>query len=192
MLRRFAAVAAALALSSPAFAYHSRECWKTVVAPAKFGPYQYKYSTWDFISSKTSSEEGCSKVSSASSTQESTMAFDPGVTTTGASQSQTEFTSSKGNCDAWAGLLNRREQFVAANLDGVKRDLAYGGGRLADSLAHLSGCDGALSARFAAAMQSHYAELSSVDNVSSPFTEAVDRIIDGDADLRAACLSVRI
>jgi hypothetical protein len=176
--------------AADALAFHPRECWKTYVASHTFGPYEYKYSSWDWISSKTSTDEGFSKVSSMSSTQNTKMSVDPGITTTGASASHTEFFSSKGNCSVWAELHLRREALIAANLPALKRELAYGDGELARSLLRLSGCEPLLQERALARLQRGYATLDAADNVVTSFAGAVDEVLDGDAQLRDSCLSV--
>lgn len=190
MMMRLIAVSVWLLFTADAFAYHPSQCWKTYTKSAMLGKYEYKYSSWDFISSKTSTEEGFSQVSSMSMTQHSRLSVDPGVTTTGASQSQTEFTSSKGDCSVWAGLLMRREKFIAANLPAIKREIAYGDGEMLRSLVYLSGCSEATSKTVMMRLQASFQALDAVDNVSSAFSEAVDNVMARDAEISRACLSV--
>lgn len=181
-------ILASLFLSAPAFGFNARQCAQNVwMKKGLFRQYDVKYSTIEFISFKTSSDEGSMKVSSASSTQGSTMASDPGIST-GQTQSYTQFSSSFGDCSMWASddRWMKREFYVAENIGHLRADIAKGDGEYLDSLAYLSGCSASAKARFAAILHNNYSSLFSSENYWGLASD-VDGLMQNDGTLSKEC-----
>jgi hypothetical protein len=179
---------AALLYTAPLRAEDPQKCFQTRTKRAMLRKYDYKYAGPPGVTSRTSGQEGSSKVSSERMTQHSTMSVDPGVTT-GDSQSSTEFSSSYGDCNYY-GLNDkqiRREGFIADNLPELKREIARGYGDHLDAFAYLSDCDDAAAGAFAAALKAGYPTLQAIDNIRSSFSIGVDAIVRKDADLSRHC-----
>ena len=186
---RLGLVLFSLILSAPAFAYHDTDCAAKVwMDMGLFRKYDIKYSTMDFITLRTSSEENFLKVSTKSYTQESTMSLDPGVSTTGRSVSSTQYSSSFGPCAMWANNEHwmQRETYVAENLGSIRTDVAKGKGEYIESIAYMSGCPASSKESFARLLHEHYDKLFS-NSEGWRFSSEVDQLLSTDSGLRDVC-----
>ena len=185
---KFAAALLVGLCASNARAEDPAKCFNTRTSRAMLRKYNYKYVGPPGVSSRTSGQEGSSKVSSARSTQNVTMISDPGVST-GESTSSTEFSSSYGDCD-YFGLNQRqiqREAFIAENLPELKRDIARGRGERLDILAYYSACNASATGQLAGALRSNYADLQGLGSGLGEFSSKIDTIIQRDPLLSRAC-----
>lgn len=177
-----------LLATSPAMAFQARPCAEKVwLKKGLFRKYDVKYSTIEFISFKTSTDEGSMKASSASSTQGSTMSLDPGITT-GQSESSTQFSSTYGDCSIWANNDQwlRRESYVAENMGSLRNDAARGEGEYLDSFMFLSGCPATSKSQFSKLLHENYSVLFNSDE-DWGFASDVDVLVKHDSGLSAAC-----
>lgn len=115
-----------------------------------------------------------------------TAVFDPGYSTN-VSVSNTQSTSSFGECSAFA-LKERKEQrdlYVAQNLEQIQIDVANGRGPHLETLSWFSLCEDRALAKFNDALQKNMRNLL----VSEPqaFTHEIDRVIGGDRELADRC-----
>lgn len=184
----FLILSALLILSAPAFSFQPRPCAEKVwLKKGMFKKYDVNYTSIEFISFRTSSEEGSIKVSSASSTQNSTMSVDPGIST-GQTESTTQFSSTYGDCSIWASNQKwlRREHYVAENSDRLKVDIAKGEGEYLETLMHLSGCPSDQKVTFSRTVQSHYGELFKTSEYWGLGSD-IDLLLQNNPELRTAC-----
>lgn len=131
-----------LLFSSALYAFEPENCAKNTWL--KYGilrQYDINYSSINFISSRTSAREGYFNTSSVSTSQQTTMAVDPGIST-GNTYSHTQFTSSFGACSAQAknDRWIERETFLVENFESLRIEIAKGDGEFLRTFSQLSGC----------------------------------------------------
>lgn len=137
------------------------------------------------ITGETKSQ-GTILASSKISTETSTAALDP-KHWTHVSYSQTQSTSSTGECSAFA-LEKRaleRDLYVAQNFDQIRKDIANGNGRHVQALAWFSLCDDSSQDDFAHELQRGYASLPSTPG---GFGQGIDRLIGGAPSMSGRCV----
>lgn len=182
-------LATILLFSAPSvMAFQARSCAEKVwMKKGLFRQYEVKYSSIEFISFKTSSEEGSMKVSSASSTQNSTMSLDPGITT-GQTQSATQFSSTYGDCSIWASndRWMRREFYIAENMGNIRSDVAKGDGEYLDTFLFLTGCPAEAKGQFSNLLHRQYSSLFNNEEYWGLGSD-VDQLMQQDAVLRSTC-----
>lgn len=165
----------------------ARACLQQVNNRALLRTYHLKYQ-YPFSTRTSSTHENFSKASSASSTEDSTRSVDPGIVT-GALESYTEFSSSKGKCGQYFSQNRswwKRQVFVAENYPELRRDVARGDGEYLDALQHLSLCQGVSQRDFSSALKAAYRELYQSDDLES-FSQQVDAVIRSHPTLAPGC-----
>ncbi|HLE11212.1 MAG: hypothetical protein A2504_10515 [Bdellovibrionales bacterium RIFOXYD12_FULL_39_22] len=178
-----------LLFTNAAFAFNARTCAQNVwMKKGWFREYSVKYSSIEFISSKTSTEEGSTKTSSASSTESSSMSSDPGVTT-GQTESTSQWSSSQGDCALWATNSKwlRREFYIAENLGSIRKNASQGQGEYLDVLVYLSGCPASHAKRLSQELHDKYKKVFNESRPAWDFSSSVDTLIEGNKELSKAC-----
>jgi hypothetical protein len=140
--------------------------------------------------------EGLKKhgVSSTSpgTTETTTASVDPGVTT-GTSDSQTQSTSTKGDCK-WGGFFGAAERqdlehYVEQNLNQIKNQMAVGQGGHIEMLASYSNCNQAKI--FGQALQKNMNKFIDFNEKDSKaFVDQIQELISTDDNLSLQCQSV--
>ncbi len=188
-MRRFVLACVFFAsFSTPSFAkFYEENCWNEVVTKrVMLRKYDHKYN-WGSSDTLTKGQEGSLHVTSQNTTQGSTAVVDPGYTT-GYSQAQLMSTSSKKPCNYLGASTNKeRDQFTAANGDGLKRDIARGDGQNLRAFALLSGCNETVLTHYFAAMRSQYDALAPLSAERGDLPQAMDQIVARDQQLAGAC-----
>lgn len=179
-------------LSSPAFAIDSAKCsrmlndgmWK-----------KYKWggmgeSNANAITAETRSS-GPTTATSRISTEGTTAISDP-VYYTNVSRSQTQSTSSWGDCSLFS-LLERklqREQYVRQNFDQIKKDIANGDGLHMETLSWFSLCDDQAQGSFNETLQKKFDQLGS--SSESDFSKNMDQIVAASTSLTGKCVNLSL
>lgn len=138
-------------------------------------------------------KHGVSSTSGAT-TEGSTASTDPGVST-GASDSQTQSTSTKGDCK-WGGLFGFNDQqdfknYVQQNMNEIKNQISAAQGGHIEVLAAFSSCKQA--ATLGRALQKNmdlFVDLSTKD--SAVFVERIQNMISKDVSLSNQCQSTSV
>ncbi len=136
---------------------------------------------------------GSTSSSSSTSTEGTTGALDPGVTT-GEYYSVAGSTSTQGEC-RWFGLaLNTPEgmnQYVAQNMPEIKVDMAKGNGGHLDVLANAYGCGDQDHEAFAKVLRQNFEKFAPFNaEKSKEFTATMDRVVH--AELPTVCVAGRL
>lgn len=174
-------------LSSSAWAIDSNKCSGLL----NKGLYKkYKFAGMGEANMKAvTGETKNSNIASASSkisTENTTVISDPKYYSN-VSTSQTQSTSSFGECSAFALQERRdlRDQYVAQNLDQIKKDVAMGDGGHLEVLSWFSLCEDSALREFNEALQNNLAKLVSLE--ASAFSKNLDQVIRADAGLAKKC-----
>jgi len=137
------------------------------------------------ITAETKSSNFISAISKVT-TENTTATVDPKYSSN-VSTSQTQGTSSWGQCSLFA-LQERQEQrdlYVAQNLDQIKKDIANGNGHHLETLSWFSMCDESVNTQFNTELQKNIATLL-VDN-SKDFNAGIDKVIKSNQSLSEKC-----
>lgn len=174
--------------SSSAYAIDSAKCSKML------NDGLYKKYEWGGMGdynlnamTKESKKNGYTTASSNISTEGSTAALDP-VYTSNVSTSQTQSTSSTGDCSLFAlqERANQRDLYIAQNYDQIKKDIAKGSGEHLDALAWFSLCEDDAKNTFNHELQKNFENLFvNIDKTS--LSKDIDKVIAGDAVTKSKC-----
>lgn len=183
---------AVLILSSSAFAIDSRKC-SNMLNNGMWKKYRYggmgEYNA-NMITQGTK-KQGSSTVSSDISTESSTAILDPKYTSN-VSTSQTQSTSSWGECSAFAQaeqLKKDREVYIAQNRPEVMMDIARGTGEHLNVITFYSACAPEATAELSSKLQSTLAEEKTVPDTKT-ICQSIDRIISETESLKSKCVSI--
>lgn len=177
-------------LSFPAFAIDSAKCSRML----NDGLYKtYKWggmgeSNAKAITAETKSS-GPTTATSKISTEGTTALSDP-VYYTNVSRSQTQSSSSWGDCSLFA-LRERkyqRELYVRQNFDQIKKDIANGDGHHMNTLSWFSLCDDDSQNHFNETLQEKFEQLGSASDTS--LSSQIDSIIENSKALTGKCVNL--
>lgn len=178
-----------LLLAGPAtFAWDSAKCSK-MLNDGLYKKYEwggvgdYNINAMTKETKKSGSFSGTSHITTEGTTAVSDPQYSSNVST-----SQSQSTSSYGDCSMF-GLKERREQrelYLVQNFDQIKRDIAVGSGSHLDSLSWFSLCDDQSKAKFNQVLQKNFALLYAGADEKA-VTLNIDAVLAGDASLQKSC-----
>lgn len=177
-------------LTSPAFAIDSKKC-STMLNNGLFKKYTYGgigEAYWNVCTQGTK-KEGASTVTSDASTETSTMTIDTKYTSN-VWTSQTQSTSSFGECSAFAQLQQLkkdREIYIAQNETEVLIDVARGHGEHLKVITFYSGCLPEAHQELSSNLQKTFSGHQTVPN-SKTLASDIDAVILNSTSLKENCL----
>jgi hypothetical protein len=193
-MKKIVLLGAVFLLSSQAYAFNARKCAQKVwLKMGWWRTYDVKYTSIEFISLRTSTQEGTTKTTSRGSTQDTTMLTDPGITT-GTLISTSQFSSSYGECALWAANLKwlKREKYIAENYNKLKLDSARGAGEYADSLLYLSGCSANVKSDFNKLLKNNFNVLFKDQKEAWSTSSKIDNLVKKNALLARSCRLIQL
>lgn len=111
--------------------------------------------------------------------------YHPGAVST----STIEFSSSWGKCAMIGSIKERKQQFIAFNLDELKVDSARGNGEYAEAYANLSGCPQRANKTFSGVLQDNFTQIygDHADHDPEAVYNLIEQIISSDPTLSKDC-----
>ncbi len=178
-----------LLLAAPAsFAWDSSKCSKML------NDGLYKKYEWGGVGdsninamTKETKKSGSFSGTSNITTEGTTAVSDPKYSTN-VSTSQSQTSSSYGDCSLF-GLKERREQrdlYLAQNFDQIKRDIAVGRGPHLESLSWFSLCEDGIKTQFNDTLQKNFSALYT-EGDEKKVALKIDSVVAEDARLRTGC-----
>lgn len=157
-----------------ASAFDADKCHK-VTNKGWWRQYHYIPPTGFKTATENTKRDGYTSSSTKGTTENSTAVTDPGVSSA-QTQSQAQYTSSRGECSFIGSneLKKERATFVAINLDQIKKEAAAGGGSHIQTLADLSLCDQEGAAQLSIEMQKNLSKFIDLDAAQA--TETLNQI----------------
>lgn len=190
-MKTFVVFAIVLA-STSAFAIDSRKCSK-MLNEGMWKRYKYggmgEYNM--NVMTQGTKKQGSSTVTSDVSTESSTALLDPKYYSN-VSTSQTQSTSSWGDCSAFAHaeqLRKDREVYIAQNEHEVMMDVARGAGEHLKVITFYSACAPEAYPKLSAELQKSLAGEKTIPNTKT-ICQSIDKIISGNENLKTQCYSI--
>lgn len=189
-MKSFIVFSAILIASSSAFAIDSRKCSK-MLNEGMWKRYKYggmgEYNM--NVMTQGTKKQGSSTVTSDVSTESSTALLDPKYYSN-VSTSQTQSTSSWGDCSAFAHaeqLKKDREVYIAQNEHEVMIDVARGAGEHLKVITFYSACAPEAYPELSSKLQRSLAGEKTIPNTNT-ICQAIDDIISNNTILKSRCL----
>lgn len=146
---------------------------------------KYEYGGIDQPLTKATKKHGSSKGTSATSTEGTTALLDPKYWSN-VSTSETQTTSSSGECNLFAlnQIKESRELYIIQNRDELMVEVSKGQGEHLDVLATFSLCDKGATSNFKQSLQHETSELL---KVKENFGRVIDSMVSSNEVLNKAC-----
>jgi len=103
--------------------------------------------------------------------------------------STSSFFTSTGDCAMLGSITERKQQFLAMNIDQMKVDLARGQGEYLSAYASLSGCSVNATQKLGVSLQSNYIKVfgQALDHSPEQAYGQIERVISSDPELLNSC-----
>ena len=136
---------------------------------------------------RATKSKGTTAAYSDVSTESSTVISDPGYTTN-TSKSQTQSTSSWGDCSAFAKIKMQeyQEKYIDQNYAQIIKQMATGGGEHLEMLAYFNICEDRSYSDFNEILQKNYQEISNKVGAKNVVQE-IKSVLKSDQNLKKSC-----